>query len=61
MQQSSQKLLMQRIDTIIDILVAGDTRSAIHNLEILKAELIAIQQVEEDAGTVEPVRPPWEI
>lgn len=30
-------LLAQRIDTVLDILVAGDYHSAIHNLEILKA------------------------
>ncbi len=27
-------LLAQRIDTVLDILVAGDYHSAIHNLEI---------------------------
>ncbi|MCS6067489.1 hypothetical protein LNO81_11565 [Klebsiella variicola subsp. variicola] len=35
-------LLAQRIDTVLDILVAGDYHSAIHNLEILKAELLAL-------------------
>lgn len=34
------KLLAGRIDTVLDILVAGDTQSAIRNLEILKAELL---------------------
>lgn len=33
--------LAERIDTVLDILVAGDTHSAIHNLEILKAELLS--------------------
>ncbi|MDF7680949.1 hypothetical protein PT300_10300 [Enterobacteriaceae bacterium ESL0689] len=33
------RLLAQRIDTILDILVAGDYHSAIHNLEILQTEL----------------------
>ena len=32
--------LAERIDTVLDILVAGDYHSAIHNLEILKAELL---------------------
>ena len=40
-------LLAQRIDTVLDILVAGDYHSAIHNLEILKAELLA--QAADDA------------
>ena len=31
----------QRIDTVLDILVAGDYHSAIRNLEILKSELLA--------------------
>lgn len=30
----------QRIDTVLDILVAGDYHSAIRNLEILKSELL---------------------
>ncbi|EHW3647534.1 hypothetical protein K1096_000470 [Salmonella enterica] len=29
-----------RIDTVLDILVAGDYHSAIKNLEILRAELL---------------------
>lgn len=29
-----------RIDTVLDILVAGDYHSAINNLEILRAELL---------------------
>ena len=31
--------LAERIDTVLDILVAGDYHSAIHNLEILNAAL----------------------
>ena len=31
----------QRIDTVLDIPVAGDYHSAIRNLEILKSELLA--------------------
>ncbi len=32
--------IAERIDTVLDILVAGDYHSAINNLEILKAELL---------------------
>lgn len=32
--------IAQRIDTVLDILVAGDYHSAINNLEILRAELL---------------------
>ena len=34
----------QRIDTVLDILVAGDYHSAIRNLEILKSELLITLQ-----------------
>ena len=50
-------LLAQRIDTVLDILVAGDYHSAIHNLEILKAELL--RQVAE--STPDIPKAPWEI
>ncbi|WP_312317853.1 YciZ family protein [Atlantibacter hermannii] len=52
--------LAQRIDTVLDILVAGDYHSAISNLEILKAELLAQHQ---DRGDDAPSQPkaPWEI
>ena len=52
--------LAQRIDTVLDILVAGDYHSAINNLEILKAELLAQHQ---DRGDDAPSPPqaPWEI
>ncbi|HFZ8993276.1 TPA: hypothetical protein ACIPUI_000331 [Citrobacter freundii] len=50
----------ERIDTVLDILVAGDYHSAIHNLEILKTELLS--QVTDNAETPEtPPRTPWEI
>lgn len=54
------KALAQRIDTVLDILVAGDYHSAINNLEILKAELLAQHQ---DSGDELPALPkaPWEI
>lgn len=54
------KNLAERIDTVLDILVAGDYHSAINNLEILKAELVALSQRDE---TAEPgrVKAPWEI
>ncbi|ELT5414718.1 hypothetical protein R9P25_001737 [Salmonella enterica] len=32
--------IAERIDTVLDILVAGNYHSAINNLEILKAELL---------------------
>lgn len=42
--------LAERIDTVLDILVAGDYHSAIHNLEILKAELL--NTVKEDVESL---------
>lgn len=42
--------LADRIDTVLDILVAGDYHSAIHNLEILKAELLAQSQQNDEPG-----------
>ncbi|WP_422112148.1 hypothetical protein [Escherichia coli] len=47
----------ERIDIVLDILVAGDYHSAIHNLEILKAELL--RQVAE--STPDIPKAPWEI
>jgi hypothetical protein len=54
------KQLTGRIDTVLDILVAGDYSSAIRNLEILKAEL---QQVESAGQEGIPGAPktPWEV
>ena len=52
--------LAERIDTVLDILVAGDYHSAIHNLEILKAELL--NTVKEDAESLaKKHKAPWEI
>ncbi len=54
------KQLAGRIDTVLDILVAGDYHSAIHNLEILKDELLALDA----AGPISPQgapKTPWEI
>ncbi|EBH1934115.1 hypothetical protein PQY08_002044 [Salmonella enterica] len=51
--------IAQRIDTVLDILVAGDYHSAINNLEILRAELL--DQVKDG---ISPPRAPgslWEI
>ena len=47
----------ERIDIVLDILVAGDYHSAVHNLEILKAELL--RQVAE--STPDIPKAPWEI
>lgn len=54
------KRVAERIDTVLDILVAGDVHSAIHNLEILKAELLSNVQDEIVLSTNKP-RAPWEI
>lgn len=56
-------LLAQRIDTVLDILVAGDYHSAIHNLEILKAELQALSSNGEDEvkENPQPAANPWDI
>ena len=53
MSDLNARLLAQRIDTVLDILVAGDYHSAIHNLEILKTELLALFTEWEEAGLVE--------
>ncbi|EGT5761060.1 hypothetical protein AGJ18_06580 [Cronobacter sakazakii] len=52
--------LADRIDTVLDILVAGDYHSAIHNLEILKAELLA-QSQQNDEPEEKKQKAPWEI
>lgn len=54
------KRVAERIDTVLDILVAGDYHSAIHNLEILKAELLNHVQDEGVTSANKP-RAPWEI
>ncbi|EAV3121694.1 hypothetical protein E0F93_18205 [Salmonella enterica] len=48
-----------RIDTVLDILVAGDYHSAINNLEILRAELL--DQVKDGISTSQAPGSPWEI
>lgn len=50
----------QRIDTVLDILVAGDYHSAINNLEILKAELLT-QIADQQATQTGQPKSPWEI
>ena len=50
----------QRIDTVLDILVAGDYHSAIRNLEILKSELLA-QNGADDAPENRQPKAPWEV
>ncbi len=54
------KLLAGRIDTVLDILVAGDTQSAIRNLEILKAELLDPDNNDKTPSSGVP-KTPWEI
>ncbi|EAN1999643.1 hypothetical protein L0691_001085 [Salmonella enterica] len=48
-----------RIDTVLDILVAGDYHSAINNLEILRAELL--DQVKDGISLSQAPGSPWEI
>ncbi|EBV0854807.1 hypothetical protein JR65_004339 [Salmonella enterica] len=48
-----------RIDTVLDILVAGDYHSAINNLEILRAELL--DQVKDGISPSQVPGSPWEI
>jgi len=52
------KQLAARIDTVLDILVAGDYQSAIRNLEILKTELRDLDNSDQHSGTQ---KTPWEI
>lgn len=54
------KHLAVRIDTVLDILVAGDYQSAIRNLEILKAELLDLDNNDKAAPSGAP-KTPWEI
>ncbi|EKT7565534.1 hypothetical protein A8N28_001537 [Salmonella enterica] len=51
--------IAQRIDTVLDILVAGDYHSAINNLEILRAELL--DQVKDSISPPHTPGLPWEI
>lgn len=57
MSEFDAQRVAERIDIVLDILVAGDYHSAIHNLEILKAELL--RQVAE--STPDIPKTPWEI
>nr|WP_318381558.1 hypothetical protein [uncultured Enterobacter sp.] len=54
------KQLAGRIDTVLDILVAGDYHWAIHNLEILKTELLNLDSAEQAQSQGAP-KTPWEI
>ncbi|EJH2657756.1 hypothetical protein NDG35_000883 [Salmonella enterica] len=51
--------IAERIDTVLDILIAGDYHSAINNLEILKAELL--DQVKDGISPPRAPGAPWEI
>ncbi|WP_226570505.1 protein YciZ/DeoL [Mangrovibacter yixingensis] len=51
--------LAARIDTVLNILVAGDYASAINNLEILKQELESQYSQSSDKKGTPPS--PWEI
>ncbi|WP_058910260.1 hypothetical protein [Entomohabitans teleogrylli] len=53
--------LASRIDTVLDILVAGDYPSAINNLEILKSELLALAGNDATANGNDQQKSPWEI
>ncbi|WP_150326540.1 protein YciZ/DeoL, partial [Enterobacter hormaechei] len=44
----------RRIDTVLDILVAGDYHSAIRNLEILKSELLAHKDSDSAPESAQP-------
>ena len=52
--------LAKRIDTVLDILVAKDYASAINNLEILKAELLSVNN-NGNKHDGEQKKSPWEI
>ncbi|QLR43416.1 hypothetical protein HV346_12315 [Enterobacter sp. RHBSTW-00994] len=51
----------QRIDTVLDILVAGDYHSAIRNLEILKSELLAQNNGADSTPDSAQPKAPWEV
>ncbi len=50
----------QRIDTVLDILVAGDVNSALRNLEILKSELLTQAGAQKNGDAAQP-KSPWEV
>ncbi len=57
---SDPRSVARRIDTVLDILVGGDTVSAIRNLEILREELLA--KARESGEEERPAqKSPWEI
>ncbi|WP_312117728.1 protein YciZ/DeoL [Kosakonia cowanii] len=60
MSEIDVKQLAGRIDTVLDILVAGDYQSAIRNMEILKTELRDLDNSDQspNSGTQ---KTPWEI
>jgi len=60
MQTLDPQQLAKRIDTVLDILVAKDYASAINNLEILKAELLSLNN-DENKPDGEQKKSPWEI
>jgi len=60
MSEVDAQRVAQRIDTVLDILVAGDYHSAIRNLEILKSELLA-QNGTGHSPDPAPSKAPWEV
>jgi len=60
MSEVDAQRVAQRIDTVLDILVAGDYHSAIRNLEILKSELLA-QNGMGHTPDPDPSKAPWEV
>ncbi|MDY1038967.1 hypothetical protein [Lelliottia sp. CFBP8978] len=60
MSEIDAQRVAQRIDTVLDILVAGDYHSAIRNLEILKSELLAQNSADQPPASAQP-KAPWEV
>jgi hypothetical protein len=60
MSEIDAQKVAQRIDTVLDILVAGDYHSAIRNLEILKSELLDQTSAGITADSAQP-KAPWEV
>jgi len=60
MSEIDAQRVAQRIDTVLDILVAGDYHSAIRNLEILKSELLAQNSVGNTPDS-DQQKAPWEV
>lgn len=57
MSETDARHIAERIDVVLEILVAGDYHSAINNLEILKAELLS----QGAAPLPDLPKAPWEI